>query len=61
MIQIEENMDKKLNGCEIGAFSENDIIQGNVQAILLATYTAQDALEKILETYQNKVEVIKLY
>lgn len=52
---------QKLNGCEIGAFSENDIIQGNVQAILLATYTAQDALEKILETYQNKVEVIKLY
>lgn len=51
----------KLNGCDIQAFSYADIKNGNVEAILLATYTAQQALEKILEPYKTDVQIVKLY
>lgn len=51
----------RLNGCQIQAFSSKDIKDREIDAILLATYTAQEALEKILEPYKGAVEIIKLY
>ncbi len=45
----------------IEAFSETDIEKNKVDAILLATYTAQKVLEKILSAYEEKVAIIKLY
>lgn len=48
-------------GVEIHPFCETDIEKGEVDTILLATYTAQKALDRILEPYKKKVDVIKLY
>ena len=46
---------------EIEAFSELSIAEKNVEVILLATYTAQRVLEEKLSTYEEQVEVVKLY
>lgn len=48
-------------GIEIHPFCEEDIEKGEIDTILLATYTAQKALETILQPYMQNVNVIKLY
>ena len=48
-------------GVSIEAFSESDIKDNEIDIILLATYTAQNALEKILSIYEKQIEVVKLY
>lgn len=48
-------------GVSITPFSCEDITSGQVETILLATYTAQIALEKILLPYRNDVRIVKLY
>lgn len=50
-----------MNGVEIQPFNLEDCKSGKVESVLLATYTAQKALEKILLPYHEIVEVIKLY
>ncbi len=48
-------------GIPITPFDEKDITEHRIDTILLATYTAQKALLKILEPYQNQIEIITLY
>lgn len=50
-----------MNGIKICPFNPNDCISGKVESILLATYTAQKALEEFLSPYKDIVEIIKLY
>ncbi len=58
--------DKRKEGVSFGGavitpFDAEDIKNGTVETILVATYTAQKALVKILEPYKDKVEVVTLY
>ena len=48
-------------GRKIRKFCSSDIEEGKVETILLATYTAQKTLEKALNSYQNRVRIVKLY
>ena len=50
-----------MNGTVIRSFDPEDLKLGKVEAVLLATYTAQKAIEKIIEPYGKTTEVIKLY
>lgn len=50
-----------MNGIKICPFNPNDCISGKVECILLATYTAQKALEEFLSSYEDIVEIIQLY
>lgn len=50
-----------LCGKTIAPFESSDITEQKIDAVLLATYTAQDALEKVVSAYKDRVEVIKLY
>lgn len=50
-----------LNGIEIRPFDSNDLKSDKVDAVFIATYTAQNAIEKLLEPYKEIVEIIKLY
>lgn len=49
------------NGIIIEGFNENDIDTKRIDIILIATYTAQKAIEKSLVPYKTKIEIIKLY
>lgn len=51
----------KFAGCSIQPFNAEDIEDGMVEVILVATYTAQKAIVKILEQYKDKAEIITLY
>lgn len=51
----------QMNGCPIESFCTEDIKTGKVQAILVATYTAQQAIANILSPYENQCEIIYLY
>lgn len=51
----------KFAGCVIQPFNAEDIETGRVEVILVATYTTQNAIVKILEQYKDKVEIITLY
>ena len=48
-------------GCPVQAFSADDITSDAIDSILLATYTAQKTLERILEPYKGKITIRKLY
>ena len=48
-------------GCSVQAFSEGDISCGIIGSALLATYTAQKALERILKPYKEIITIRKLY
>lgn len=50
-----------LCGKIIEPFVSSDITGQKIDAVLLATYTAQDALEEIVSAYEDRIEVIKLY
>lgn len=52
---------EKFLGCAIQPFDSADIEQGKVDAVLVATYTAQRAIEKILCPYKDVIEIITLY
>ncbi len=45
----------------IEAFSETDIKEDKIDAIFLATYTAQRALAQKLSIYEKEIEILKLY
>lgn len=49
------------NGVNITAFDENDIYNKEIDAILVATYTAQKAISKILNQYKDICTVYYLY
>lgn len=51
----------KLCRLSIEAFSDADIKDHQIDVVLLATYTAQKALEKILSVYESQIEIVKLY
>lgn len=58
--------DKKKRGAlfagkSIEPFDENDIKDGKVETILVATYTAQKAIENVLRPYSKEVKIITLY
>lgn len=48
-------------GKSISSFDESDIYEGRVDCILVATYTAQRPISKILERYRNDCKVVLLY
>ncbi len=48
-------------GIEIHSFNEKDIIDGNIDTILIATYTAQIAISKLLDKYKSDINIITLY
>lgn len=48
-------------GVSISTFNENDIINGDVEAILLTTYTAQKAIKNYLVNLNTNVKLYTLY
>lgn len=54
-------MGKMFSGIFIEGFEETDIYLKQIEIILIATYTAQKAIEEILVPYKALVEIIKLY
>lgn len=52
---------KRMANVEITPFAENDIETKAVEVVLLATYTAQKTLERILREKECSVEIVKLY
>lgn len=57
----ERKWGEKMANINISPFSEKDIESRQVEAVLLATYTAQKSLEKILIDGEYNIEFIKLY
>lgn len=51
----------KMFGKPIAPFCEKDITDGTIEAILIATFTAQKPILRILEPYRNQCEIIPLY
>jgi hypothetical protein len=51
----------EFHGVKIRPFCAEDIVNGEVDSIILATYTAQRSLVSILEKYKKMVNVITLY
>lgn len=49
------------NGVNIVSFNENDIYDGKIDCILVATYTAQKAISKVLDKYKNICTIYYLY
>lgn len=49
------------NGVSISSFNESDIYDKKIDCILVATYTAQKAIRKILDKYKNICELYYLY
>lgn len=47
--------------CKIEPFNEEDIFNKNIDAVLIATYTARAALLKILDKYKKDIIIIDLY
>lgn len=48
-------------GITVTEFSEEDIMAGKVDIVLIATYTAQKSIEKILRKYKEIVEIVALF
>lgn len=48
-------------GCMIQPFTAEDIEEGEIEVILIATYVSQEVILKILEPNKEKVEIITLY
>lgn len=48
-------------GKPITAFQKEDIVEGNVDTVLVASYTAQKAISKILFNYEKFCDIIYLY
>ena len=46
---------------DIVPFYEDDITNGEIESILIGTYTAQEVIADILKKYENKVKIYKLY
>lgn len=46
---------------EIQAFNEKDIYDGKIDSIIVATYTAQKAISKVLKKYEGYIQVVYLY
>ncbi|MDE6630855.1 MAG: hypothetical protein K2K11_05480, partial [Bacteroidales bacterium] len=51
----------QIAGKPIQAFDPQDIENGTIDTILLATYVAQAQLLKILEPYKEKCRIVTLY
>lgn len=51
----------QIAGKPIMAFNPQDIEDGTIDTILIATYVAQPTLLRILEPYKNKCNIITLY
>lgn len=49
------------NGVSICSFNENDIYDKKIDCILVATYTAQKAISRILDKYKDLCEIYYLY
>ena len=48
-------------GVKIQPFTEDDIKEKNVDVILLATYSSQEALVRVTEKYASDVRIVTLY
>ncbi len=48
-------------GVNISAFDENDIYDNVIDCILVATYTAQKAISKVLDKYKDICTIYYLY
>lgn len=52
---------QKMANIDISPFDEQDINTNQVEMVLLATYTAQKKLEKILMNLSGSIEIVRLY
>lgn len=51
----------KMCGLPISAYKEDDVINGSVEGILIATYSGQKAITKILEKSGANCKIYVLY